>query len=447
MRAPSVLSSDAISHRGVLKLAWPILVTMLSHTALTLVNAIWIGQLGTVELAAMGIASSLWYLVTAFGSGLVSSVRIPVANRTGAGAHEDARAFAWQGVWLAVVLGFAVTALAGIGPTAFAWMGASPEVAAAGADYYLWRTLGTPAWFLFLGLTAALQGRGDTRTPMVANLVANALNFVIDPVLIFGLGPVPALGTAGAAIGTGISTVAGLAVLVARSGLGRAVLPDRARLRAVAEVGAPQAVQYLLDVASFNVFAALLASSGDDHLAAHVIVVRIVMVSFLPCYALSEATSVLVGQSLGAGRPDDARKALGFATIQAVALMLSLGVVFAAIPDLLLGVFGASATVVAIARPIVVLYAAMQTLDGMLIVAIGALSGAGDTRFVLRLTVLAAWFVKLPVAVALVRGLELGAFGAWVGIGAEIAAMLVAAGWRARGGAWLRATPATVVTT
>lgn len=433
-------AQSPVDHRLLFRLSWPILVTMFSYTTLAVVNSIYVGWLGTADLAAIGIAMSVVYLVQAFGLGLLGGVRILVANRTGADRPSDVRAASWTGLGVALILGLAVASLAPIGPQVFRWLGASDEVVPLASGYYAWRTVAAPISFLFVSLVGAFQGRGDTRTPMVAHLVANGVNLAADPVLIFGWGPVPAFGIDGAGMGCALGLLCGLVFIAvrARSWIGRPTRPDPEQLRALWRVGAPSGMQSQLDVASFVVLAGLLAHAGDAHLAAHVIVVRIVMLSFLPCHALAEATGVLVGQSLGASNPERARQAMWVGVVQAVGVMVAFGVVFLAIPDRLVAVFGAAPEVVAIATPIIGLYALLQVVDGIGVVVFGALTGAGDTRFTMSAALTAAWLVKLPIAAVAVLGLGLGAYGAWLGIAGDILFSVALVVWRIRGSEWLQ---------
>jgi MATE family multidrug resistance protein len=431
-------ATTSVGHRGLLQLAWPILVTMISYTLLSVVNSIYVGWMGTAELAAIGLATSAIYLVQSFGLGWLGAVRVLVANRTGAGQHAEVASLTWTGLLLALLLGLLVALTVPFGPRLFSAMGASEAVLPLASGYFAWRVGSTPVVYLFTALQGALQGRGDTRTPMVANLLANAVNLVLDPLLIFGWGPFPALGIEGAAVGCVAGLLCGLLYLAwhVRDQLD-SPSASLGHLRALWSVGSPMGAQFLLDVASFSVLAALLARSGDAHLAAHVVVVRIVMMSFLPCHALAEATGVLVGQNLGARQPEQARQALWLGVTQATVVMVTLGVVFLAMPGPLIGIFGAAPDVVAIATPIVMLYACMQVLDGAAAVVFGALVGAGDTGFTMRVAMAGAWLVKMPVAVACVLGLGLGAMGSWLGIGAEIVFVLAIGLLRVRGSRWL----------
>lgn len=435
MLAPSA----PITHRRVLSLAWPVFVSLSSSTVLTALDVLYLGWLGTLPLAAIGASAALVFLLTAFGTGLIAGVRVRTANSTGAGSALQVTAYCWQGLWLACGLGLFAWVLLPLGEPALRLVGASDDVRALAWRYLLVRGAGAPLDFLFLALCCWFQGRGDTRTPMIATLAGNGLNVVLDPPLIFGWGPLPALGVMGAAA----TTVRGQAVgatwlaLAARRSLRPIALPDRRLLADIWSVGCPQGLQMLLDVASYAVFASLLARAGDVHLAAHVIVVRIVVLAFLPTHALMETTIVLVGQAVGAADPIGARRALRLARQEAMLFMAVCSLPLLLIPDLLAMAFGASDEVRDLLRPVARLYATVQVMDGFLTVTYGALVGAGDTRFAMRALVFAGWLVKLPIAAALVLALDGGLFGAWLGISAELVVLTVVLGARARGDRWL----------
>jgi len=448
MLAPSA----PLTHRRVLSMAWPVFVSLSSSTVLTAVDVLYLGWLGTLPLAAIGASAALVFLLTAFGTGLLAGVRVKVAHSTGAHDGGKAHALGWQGVWLALGLGLVALTALPLGEPALRLIGASDEVRSLAHPYFLVRGTGAPFDFLFAALTCWFQGRGDTRTPMIATLVANALNIVLDPPLIFGWGPLPQLGVVGAAA----TTVAGQALgatwlaLAARRTWRPIVAPDRRLLADIWSVGAPQGLQMVLDVASYAVFASFLARAGDVHLAAHVIVVRIVLLSFLPTHALMETTIILVGQAVGARDFAGARHALRLARLQSMLFMAVCAVPLLVIPDQLAAVFGASGEVRDLLRPVARLYATIQVLDGFLTVTYGALLGAGDSRFATRALVFAGWMVKLPVAAVLVLHFGRGLLGAWLGICAELLLLTLVLGARARGEGWLSAragAPSAMVAT
>lgn len=419
----------------VLGLAWPIMISMLSRTAMTTADTIFVGHLGTAAVAAIGLASIASFVFIALGWGLLGGINVAVAQATGAG--REVREHWWQAIWMALILGAVALLLVPLGPWVLPALGASPEATELGTAWYEVRLAGSVLLFLKVGLIAWFQGRGDTRTPMVATLIANLLNIALDPVFIFGWGPVPALGIAGAAHATNLSLAVGVGWLLVCSRPGRLVGLRRGVVREVVRLGSPMAAHFALDVLAFTAFVAILARVGEEALAAHVIVMRIVSVSFLPGHAVSDAASVLVGQAIGAERADAAREAWRSGTRLAVGLMVAMGAVFLFLPGPLLLVFDPSPEVAEAGRVLLLVAAGFQLFDAIAMVGFGALKGAGDTRFTMVLGVSAAWLIKLPVGLGLAVGVGWGAGGAWLGLTVEIAVLAAVVSWRLVGEAWL----------
>ena len=442
-RAPPPEATSLTEHSmsDVIRLAWPITISMLSFTAMGLADTLFVSQLGTKPLAAVGMAVSTTFLILAFGMGLMGGSKVAVAQATGAEDTPRVLRLGWQALWVAGAFGFAMAALAPFGPTLFRLLGAEGDVGEMANAYFMIRVLGSPLTFVVLGFKSWFDGRGDTRTPMVANLIANGLNIVLDPIFIFGWGGIPALGVAGAAAATVSAVAVALAFLVWRGLPLLLTTPirraDGELLREIWRLGSPMGVRQLLGVGAWVVLVSVLARVGAIDLAAHVMVIRIVSVSFLPGYAISSATSVLVGQSVGAHHPQGARSALRHSMVLAIAIMTACGVVFVLVPEPLVSVFSVEPDVAALAHTLLWVAAGFQLFDAVAMVAQGALNGAGDTRFVMASSVIAAWLLQLPVAVFLAVPMELGAVGAWIGLTVEIAGLAAVSLWRVRGEAWL----------
>jgi len=429
-----------IGHQTVFRLAWPILVSMLSYTAMTVADSIFVAQLGTTPLAAIGLAATGVWLLTAFPMGLLTGARVQIAQATGAAEHSRARHLAWQAVYIGSAASLLVVCITPFSPLYMGLLGAEGELAELGAAYLGVRLAGVPLFFGSFALAAWFQGRGDTRTPMVAGVLANAVNIGLDPLFIFGWGGFPELGVRGAAVATVIAwalqaTILG--ALASKQLLAHRVGLRRDLLARIWRTGLPMGTSQVLDVASFVLFSAMLAHVGDAQLAAHVIVVRILMVSFLPGYAIGEAAGVLVGQAVGAGRPQAARQAWWAATQQAVGLMLTLGAVFLLLPRPLVAVFGAEPLVASIAIEVLGLAALIQVFDAAAMVAFGALNGAGDTRFTMTWGLAITWLAKVPMSAFGVLWLGWGAYGAWLGIAVEVVLLASIGIHRVRGSRWL----------
>lgn len=447
MSAPRQSSEEAaqalperIDLRVVFGLSWPIMVSMLAYTAMSVIDTAFVARLGTAPVAGIGLAIPIVFLFQCFGIGLLIGAKVAIAQRTGAGDEERARRIAWQGLYLAVFMGILVSTLAGLGAGFFELLGASHRVADEAAAFFSIRTLAAPIVFANFAAVAWFQGRGDMRTPMVASVSGNVVNIVLDPVLIFGLGPLEPLGVAGAAL----STLVGLGL--ATAWLWWRLLPairDTPRepapalLREIWHLGLPIGVRQTLGVGSFAVFTALLARVGAVDLAAHVVAFRVVSVSFLPGHAVSEAAGVLVGQAVGARRPDLARAAWRTAVKLGVGIMGAWAVVFLAVPGLLVSPFGVGPEVAELAVLLLGVAALFQVADAVAMVGLGALNGAGDTRFGMVACVGAAWGVNVPLALLATSVFDGGAVGAWLALTAEVTVLAVLAWRRLQGSAWL----------
>lgn len=420
--------------REVAVLAWPIVVSMLSFTITIVFDGAFLSHLGTPVVAAAGLATTFSIVVLSIGTGVVRAVRVVASQRIGAG--RDPAHLAAQALWLAAAFSVPALAIAAASPWLAPWI-ASPELAPLVGRFLAVRLAGAPFLFASSALAAFLQAQGRTRATMIASVASNAATLALDAVLLFGFGPFPAIGPIGAALATVFGWLVGLIVVLpfAASALRRGGRPHRGDLAAILRLGVPSAGQMMLDVSSFAVFSTILGAAGEVDLAAHVIALRINAISFLPGFAISEAGAVLVGRAVGAKRPDEAIAAWRSATILSVLVMAAWGVLFIAVPGVFLVMFGAAPDVDRLARALLVVAAAFQVFDAVAVVAFAALAGAGDARFALIASTVAAWLVKLPLAVLLVW-LGFGAAGAWTGLAFECAALAAIGVWRMRSMRW-----------
>ena len=434
-------TNAATSVRAVFNLAWPVMVSMLSYTAMSVCDTLFVSRLGTDPLAAVGLAGILVFFSQSFGAGLMGGVRVLVSQSTGAQNHEIARRYGWQGLWLALPIGVTMSALSLLPPSLFLLLGATDSVSIYADEFFSIRVLGAPLVLLNIALSAWFQGRGDTKTPMHSTLIGNAINIGLDPLLIFGLWGFPALGIAGAATATVISLFVQVLYLAAQIRPHLAGTPnsvDTALLASIWHLGAPIGVRYVLNMGSFVVFSAMITLVGSVELAAHVIVVRICSVSFLPGHAVGEAVGVLVGQFIGAKQKENCRPVVGSALKLAAGIMVSWGVVFILIPTVLIGPFDAEPAVVEVAQSLLMVAAVFQLFDAIVMATSGGLNGAGDTRWVMLASLACAWFIKVPAGYVGAFILEMGAVGAWMGFTLELLVLAALCSHRIRGSRWLR---------
>ncbi len=424
----------------VISVSWPIVVSMLSYTAMGVTDTLFVGWVGTTELAAVGLATTAFFLFNSFFMGTLNGVKVISAQATGAEKHDLAVHAGWQGLLLALPFGVMLIALSALDGVIFSLMGGSDAVQALASEYFGWRVLGSPGWYIVIAAGGYFQGIGDTKTPMKVNLFVNSANVVLDAIFIFGFGPIPAMGVAGAAIATTIACSMGLVIMftIFVRHVGFHARPHFRLIAKVLRLGLPIGVRYVLNVAGFTVFTAIIARMGEAALAAHQVAFKIISVSFLPGYGISEAATILTGQYVGAGESDSARKSYLSSMKLSTGLMGVFGISFWMFPEALVSVFQTDPDVVRIGSQLLLLAALFQVFDAIAMTGIGALNGTGDTRFTMVMSIAASWFIMVPFAAFFGVYMDMGPLGAWLGITIEVFALAVISAIRFRSGAWRR---------
>ena len=428
--------SEQGGKQEVASMAWPLAVGMLSFTLMGLVDTLLMGHVSTTAQAGVGLGASLTFACLAFFRGLTTGAQSLVAAADGAGDCERRSRSAGAAVLTGALGGLLVlSCAAAVYESVLQTVVADADVAASCTSYVGVRLWGLPLSLTSFGCLSALQGIGDTKSRMWASLVGNILNVGLDLVLIFGLGPVPAMGEAGAALATVASAAVTCCIYMWRFRrlFGRPRLPGWSVLKSSLQLGFPSGCQSVLNVLAFAVMNLALAKAGPAQLAASQIVLNIASLSFLPGFGVGEAGGVLVGRYLGAGERVTAVKALRSARWLAVWMMSAFGLVFALKGEALASIFSQDLEVVRLTGTLMLFAAAFQLFDAVAMVHLCALRSAGDTRFTLLLTTGAAWGLLVPATLIFGLWLGWGAKGAWLGITLEVAFLAVATGWRVAG--------------
>ena len=422
----------------VIKVAWPIVISMLSYTAMGVTDTLFVGWIGKSELVAVGLATTAVFLVNSFLLGLLSGCKILSAQATGAKRHEEADSSGWHSVFIAVPAGFLVIALIFLDYYIFKIMGGSENVQSISRDYFGIRMLGSPVYYVTIALTHYYQGIGDTKTSMKINLLMNGLNIILDLVLIFGFGPIPAMGVKGAALATVISiSISALFVsvlFIKKVGFIKKI--NFVLMKKLINIGMPNGIRYTLDIASWTVFTAILARKGESDLAAHQIVIKIISLSFLPGYGISEAACILTGQYVGANKHEAAGRAFINSMWLSVLIMGFFGILFWMIPEVLMKIFITDTEVINIGSKLLFVAAFFQVFDAIAMSAIGALNGTGDTKYTMYISLFCSWCILLPSTYFLGVVIGMGALGAWLGITFEIIVIGALSLHRFNSGVW-----------
>jgi putative MATE family efflux protein len=326
-------------------------------------------------------------------------------------------------------------------------LGTTPELHDQALAYVRMRPPGIAFLAVWMVIAAFFRGIGDTRTPLVAAVVANGINAVLAYGLVLGKLGLPAWGIAGAGVATSIAEGVGAVLLFAalfRPGVVRAfatrpVAPNLRAIRRFLRTSAPIGGQWLLDMSAFALFTTLVARMGNASMAANQAMLSLLSLSFMQAVGISLAATTLVGRYKGAR--DLASAARSFRSAAKLGLLLAavVAALFVAIPEQLLRMYVDDPQVLAFGRPLLALGAAFQLFDAMAIVAAGSLRGAGDTRWPFVVQTSLAWTLRLPLAWLFAMTLGGGVVGAWYAEFVFVAVLSAAFVWRFRSGAWQRA--------
>jgi putative MATE family efflux protein len=444
-RAREIITSGHIS-TAVWFLTWPTVINLLIFTAYNIINRMFVGRLGdhaAPALAAVGIGGMITMIQFSVMWGLSAGTSALVSRFLGAKEYGDADEATRQ----SLILGLAASVVTMLpllicpGPI-MKLAGGRGEVVTFGRSYLFILGAFSAPMFLYTIVTAALRAAGDVRRPLYAGAMVIGLNIVCDWVLIFGKGPFPAMGVSGAAIGTGISRIAGTLIILAflkRSVLRGALAHMRPHPKwfwRILNIGWPAIMQNLLWSTGTTAFIRVLSFLPDPTAAQAALTVSwsIEMLAFMPGIAYSMAAGPLVGQNLGAGKPERAQHSVWVATGQAAAVMGVVGAVLFIVPRHLGMVFTHDPAVV----PLIVSYLRINSpaepLLAVGMVMAGALQGAGDTRMPTWIEFVTNWVVRLPMAYVLAVTLGWGVMGAWVSLCATTVLYgFLTAGWFIRG--------------
>jgi putative MATE family efflux protein len=437
----------------VIRLAWPIIVQQVSFSMVQLVDTALVGHLGEDALAGVRLAGQIFWFSQAGMVAVAVGATAIVARNVGAGQGQLASKTLRQAMLMAFLWGALMAAgMWFLGSWGLGMMGAEPAAQHEGASYLKAAAIGMPLWSMIYAGNASQQGAGDTRTPMTIGVAINIVNVVVAYLLINGPGPFPRLEVVGSGLGFATASIVGFGLVAWVLGTGMRTLRwsplesprfDLAESRRMLNVGvAAGAEQFQFNIA-FMLYTRIIAGLGTAALAAHGITLALQSLTFNVGFALSVATMTLVGQSLGAGRPDMAEKATFLTMRYALIFMVCLGLVMMAfggtITDLFVGGEGAT-EVIDIGRQLLFIFGlAMPGLAVSLALG-GALRGAGDTRFVLLIMAGSTWIVRLVPAYMLAIVFGFGVPGAWAAAVMDITTRAVLMFLRFRHGGWKRIT-------
>ncbi len=433
--------------REIIALATPVVISKLSFTAMGMVDTAMVGRIGATEQGAVGLATTYMFTLYVFGLGLLGVINTFVSQHHGAGQPRKCGLVLGQGLRIAVIVGAITMAALLLSAPLFRWAGLSEGVCENGYTYMFFRMLGLPGVFGFWAYNAFMEGLGKTRTAMKITVLGNLVNIVADYVLIFGMGPIPAMGVAGAGLATAASNMFMLGCFVwvvhrkdgAFRGFGIREIsrsPQWKTLGKMIRIGLPMGLQFFLEIGAFLIFSVMIGWVGDVSLAANQVALRLMSFSFMTIWGISTAATTLVGRNQGEGHPQRAQLAGNRCLLLAMGFTGLCALAFAGVPGLLVRVFTPFEHVAVMAIPLMYVAAVFQVFDGLNGVSYGALRGAGDTRWPMWAVILINWFIGIPMVYALTIPAGLGVTGAWLGMTVMMSIQGTALLIRFRLGSW-----------
>ncbi|MFJ6571387.1 MATE family efflux transporter [Streptomyces sp. NPDC091292] len=437
-QAPAATKAARRRHdREIVALAVPAFGALVAEPLFVMADSAIVGHLGTAQLAGLGVASALLMTAVSVFVFLAYATTAAVSRRVGAGDLQAAIRQGMDGIWLALLLGAAVIAVAlPTAPALVDLFGASDTAAPYALTYLRISSLGIPAMLVVLAATGVLRGLQDTRTPLyvaIGGFVANAL---LNVGLVYGAG----LGIAGSAWGTVIAQWAMAAVylfVVVRGARrhGASLLPDLAGIRASAQAGAPLLVRTLSLRAILMIATAVAARMGDEDIAAHQIILSLWSLLAFALDAIAIAGQAIIGRYLGANDPEGARAACRRMVQWGIVAGIVLGLLVVLTRPLFIPLFTGDQLVQDTALPALVVVALSQPICGIVFVLDGVLMGAGDGPY-LAWAMIATLAVFTPVAL-LVPALGGGLTALWGAMTLMMTVRMLTLWLRSRSGRWI----------
>lgn len=437
--------TEAPLGRAIFVLAVPMVLEMVMESVFAVTDVFFVGRLGADAVATVGLTESMETMVYALAFGLSIGAMSLVARRMGEKDQEAAARTAVQAIALGLFFGVPLSAAGAVlAPTLLRAMGASPWVLEHGVDFTRVMLGANVSVCLLFLINAIFRGAGDAATAMRVLWLANGINIVLGPCLVFGLGPFPRMGVVGAALATTIGRSTGVLYQLYRLTRGDGRLTVRMRhvrleartMLSVLRLSGAGTLQTVVGMTSWIFLVRIISRFGSQAVAGYTIAIRLVLFALLPSFGLANAAATLVGQALGAKKPERAERAAWKAGHVGAVFLGTVGLLFLAGAPWIVGVFTEDSLVLA------------HGVHGLRIISAGfafyaygmtftqALNGAGATWAPTWLNALCFWAFELPLAWVLAVVLGLGPTGAFVACFAAFSLLALASGAVFRRGAW-----------
>ncbi|MBR9921924.1 MAG: MATE family efflux transporter [Bacteroidetes bacterium] len=432
-------------NRAIFFLAIPMILEMIMESLFALVDVFFVSRIGTDAVAAVGLTETVVTLVYSLAIGLAMAATAMVSRRVGEKKYREASWVAGQAVFVGII----ISIITGVLGCAFAGdilrlMGASEELIASNVGYTQIIFASNIVIILLFLINGIFRGAGDASLAMKALWLANGLNIILDPLFIFGIGPFPEMGVAGAAVATTIGRGVGVSfqlyLLFRGGGILRlkstAIRISRRIITRMLDIASTGAFQFLIGSASWIFLMRIVAQFGDETVAGYTISIRLIIFTLLPAWGLANAAATLVGQNLGAKQPERAEISVWKTAFYNMLFLLSVSVLFFLTAEPLIGLFSQDAAVVSAGVLSLKIFCVGYTFFAYGMVITQAFNGAGDTRTPTAINIFCFWLLEIPLAYFLAILSDWGPSGVYWAIAISEATLAVIAVFLFRRGRW-----------
>ncbi len=430
---------------AIFLLAVPMILEMSMESLFAVVDIFFVAKLGADSIAIVGLTESVMALIYAVAFGFAIGAAATVARRTGEGDEAGAAKSAAHVIYCGVIVSVIISVIGIIfAPNILAILGAKPHIIEEGSRFMRIMVGGNAAVLFIFLLNAIFRGAGDAAIAMRVLILANGLNMILSPCFIFGVGFFPELGVTGAAVGTTIGRSIG--VLYAAWHLfrpGGRIHVDRESWRfdpkllwKLVKLSSTGVFQLLIATASWTALMPIMAGFGEVAIAGYVIALRVVMFALLPALGLSNAAATMVGQNLGAGKPERSEAAVWKAAWFNAAIYFGIGLIFLLFSNQIIAIFTNEIEVLRYGTSALHIIAYGFAFYGLGMVLETAFNGAGDTWTPTYLNLLVFWIFEIPLAYMLAYRFEMGPDGVFWAITLAFSLLAIASGIIFRRGKW-----------
>jgi putative MATE family efflux protein len=411
--------------RAIFMLSVPMILEMMMESLFAVVDVFFVSRLGVDAIATVGLTESIIMIVYSICVGLSMGVTAMVSRRVGEKKYKDAADVAYQSILIAMFLALIIGIIGFVyARDLLALMGASESLISEGYEYTRVLIGGNVTIMLLFILNAVFRGAGDASIAMRALWISNGLNLILDPILIFGLGPVEGMGVKGASIATTIGRGVGVSyqLYILFNGksmvkLVRANMVFRFRIMMrLIKVSLGGMGQYLIGTASWIFLVRLISYFGSEAVAGYTISIRIIIFTILPSWGISNAAATLVGQNLGASQPERAEKSVWRCAFYNMLFLLTISIVFFIFAEPLVRIFSSEEEVVHFGINTLRYICAGYVFYAYGMVVSQAFNGAGDTRTPTIVNFFSYWMLQIPLAYVLAMNTFLETKGIFIAI-------------------------------